>query len=541
MASKTKRETVRAKTTKKRMSAMAASPLAAGATTAGADASADSRVTVRHYCQGIGDCHLLKFPKHGGGDFFMLIDCGVHSSVPDGAKTISKIVDDLASVAPHIDIVVATHEHWDHVSGFMTSAETFKKKITFGEAWMAWTENPADPQGRQLDKFKTDAVAALQAGGKALRDAGAIAPHLAAVRDGVDHVLGFFGLKGERVRHARDAILELTGGKVRYLEAKDSPLSLATLDNAQRVDNVRVYVLGPPRDAKLLGLTERASEMYGLAGGHPSPLVDALSNALRVGKSDQADDYAMPFDPNYGTPFADLFGQRAEAKRKGSANGGQHTKAAKAAAGKIAAFVRDHYGKAKPGRRPRDQAWRRIDDDWLSTSADLAIQLDSRTNNSSLVLAIEFVDTKRVLLFVGDAQVGSWLSWQDLKWTVGNEQVTGPDLLKRTVYYKVGHHGSDNATLKAKGLELMTSSDFSAFIPTNEKDALRVKWGAMPFKGIMDDLKKHGHDSAKNGDRVIRADDPWISTATVPADFPISGSIRKLRHQQGLWVELDLA
>src|SRR5438270_408923 len=87
------------------------------------------------------------------------------------------------------------------------------EKTAIGDAWMAWTENPADPQGLQLDKFKTDAVAALQAGGKALRDAGAIAPHLAAVRDGVDHVLGFFGLKGERVRHARDAILELTGGK----------------------------------------------------------------------------------------------------------------------------------------------------------------------------------------------------------------------------------------------------------------------------------------------------------------------------------------
>jgi len=89
MASKAKRKTVRTKTPKKRLSAMSASPPAAGTTTAGAAGSVDSRVTVRHYCQGIGDCHLLKFPKQGGGDFFMLIDCGVHSSVPDGAKTIS--------------------------------------------------------------------------------------------------------------------------------------------------------------------------------------------------------------------------------------------------------------------------------------------------------------------------------------------------------------------------------------------------------------------------------------------------------------------
>src|SRR6266699_2202355 len=67
--------------------------------------------------------------------------------------------------------------------------------------------------------------------------------------------------------------------------------------------------------------------------------------------------------------------------------------------------------------------------------------LDSMTNNTSLVLAIELADGD-VLLFAADAQVGNWLSWQDLKWTVGTSPVTGPDLLKRTIFYKVGHHGS---------------------------------------------------------------------------------------------------
>jgi len=34
-----------------------------------------AKVKIRFYCQGIGDCHLLKFPKDDGGDFWMLIDC----------------------------------------------------------------------------------------------------------------------------------------------------------------------------------------------------------------------------------------------------------------------------------------------------------------------------------------------------------------------------------------------------------------------------------------------------------------------------------
>jgi hypothetical protein len=189
-----------------------------------------------------------------------------------------------------------------------------------------------------------------------------------------------------------------------------------------------------------------------------------------------------------------------------------------------------------PDSGEEDQSWRSIDADWLGVSADLAIQLDKRTNNSSLVLAFEFVDTRRVLLFVGDAQIGNWLSWQDVKWRVGDATVTGPDLLARTIFYKVGHHGSHNATLKQKGLELMTQQDLAAFIPTNEKDAKKVKWGEMPFHEIVEELARRG-----NG-RVIRADDPWIATAGGKAPFrPPSGAIRGLRHKQGLWVELDIA
>ena len=83
------------------------------------------------------------------------------------------------------------------------------------------------------------------------------------------------------------------------------------------------------------------------------------------------------------------------------------------------------------------------------------MQLDNKTNNTSLVLAFELIDTHRVFLFAADAQVGNWLSWEKTNWKLKTgDVVTGPDLLARTVYYKVGHHGSQNATLEKKGLEL---------------------------------------------------------------------------------------
>src|SRR5262249_13242180 len=136
----------------------------------------------------------------------------------------------------------------------------------------------------------------------------------------------------------------------------------------------------------------------------------------------------------------------------------------------------------------------------------------------------------------GDAQVGNWLSWQKLSWGTGDQAVKGPDLLARTVYYKVGHHGSHNATLKRKGLELMASKDLSAFIPTNEKDAKKVKWGQMPFKDILDELEQ------RTSGRVIRADDPWVQAGPVDPHFqPASGSLRRVGHQPGLWVEVEIA
>jgi hypothetical protein len=91
--------------------------------------------------------------------------------------------------------------------------------------------------------------------------------------------------------------------------------------------------------------------------------------------------------------------------------------------------------------------WRRIDYDWLASTENLAIKLNRGTNNTSLVLAFELPKTKKVLLFVGDAQRGNWISWGDVTWSIDQSEITTKDLLSRTVLYKVGHHGSHNATL----------------------------------------------------------------------------------------------
>ncbi|HEY4093300.1 MAG TPA: MBL fold metallo-hydrolase [Luteibacter sp.] len=482
---------------------------------------ATAGMTVRHYCQGIGDCHLLHFTKDDGSDFYMLIDCGLHSSVTNNTTKIKEIAADIAGVTKNIDVLVATHEHWDHISGFRTANETFKT-IRFGEAWLGWTEDPKDKQARKLDNYKTKALKALDAVNSHLAPAKALSPYMQGVKEGISSLRGFyFGAKGDTVRNARNATVALAK-KVKYIEPSSKPLTIPGMKN------LRIYVLGPPRDEAMIRVTDRASEMYGLSMNRGHAMSAALLNAVAnftTATAPPDDDVIDPFDRNLGEPLSSLLAAGSSSQRGDADSDPRFVD--------LRRFVAAHYGDAAT---KGEQDWRRIDFDWTGVGADLAMQLDDRTNNTSVVLAFEFVDTGRVFLFAADAQIGSWLSWQDLRWKVDGEWVTAQDLLKRTVFYKVGHHGSQNATARAKGLELMDSPDLDAFIPTNQKDALKVNWGAMPYKILLKDLEERCRG------RVVRADDAWIGTGKVPASLSSGkGSITAAACGKGLWVEFELS
>jgi hypothetical protein len=148
--------------------------------------------------------------------------------------------------------------------------------------------------------------------------------------------------------------------------------------------------------------------------------------------------------------------------------------------------------------------WRRIDTDWLGVASEVALQMDSYTNNTSLAMAIELVGTGKVLLFPADAQVGNWLSWDAIEPALtGNDgkPVAAADLLRRVAFYKVGHHGSHNATMREAGLERMVSPDMIAFVPVDERVAHDVRnWREMPFEPLLAQL----YEATKG--RVIRLD-----------------------------------
>lgn len=429
------------------------------------------KVRVQMFRQGLGDSFLVTFDDGGPNEKRMLIDCGTLGS-KSSTKTddIAKHLEELVADGKRIDILIATHEHHDHVSAFKTKAMQKVLSGNVDHVWLAWTENPDDAVAQRIVKYKQDL-------GLALSQVARVAPDQPVCQQVAD-LLGFAGEVtlgadfAKTVHAAMEFVRTGTGGKTVYHEPGD-------LIDEQLLPGFRIYVLGPPRDdvsLKNLG-SHHSDELYGIAASLRRTAEQHLSGTI-VDPSDKR----LPFDIRFNQ-----YGERV---------------------------MQEQY----PNYVTIGEAWRRIDYDWIAGASELAIQLDSLTNNTSLALAIERIADGKVLLFPADAQLGSWLSWHDenLTWTVSDEnngrrEVDASDLLSRTVFYKVGHHGSHNATARGKGLELMTKQDeLVAFIPVDRAIALgrnpKNSW-QMPARPLYLELLNRCQG------RVVRADLGWATKA----------------------------
>lgn len=478
-AKKTAKKTAAKKTAAKKVARKHASGPASNLSPRG---YRDPRLRIRMYRHGLGDCLLLRFARESGeGTFNVLIDCGLISVASKPKEKMTAVVEDIAEACDgRIDIAVMTHEHWDHSSGFSEQqVQAAFDEIDVREVWYAWTEDPTNDLGRKLRRERAAKVKAVSMAAQAL--AGITDNPLAARRsEELGNVLGFFGVdmaaakagKGSigKTRAAFEYLAQRPGVRVRYRHTKDAPYSLPG------VDGVRVYAFGPPEDEVMLKKsrpTKSGREVYELSAElNVTTNLDRAFDRLAAGASGAtAGTSDCPFDESCHQRHSSPQLLQLQANTWNA-----------------------------PG-----EEWRRIELDWTQAAESLAIDLDSHTNNTCLVLAFEFVDTGEVFLFPADAQIGNWLSWADLRWRVRNEDVaewvTAHELLARTVFYKVGHHGSHNATLRALGLELMTNEDLTAFIPVMQAEALKNRWKEMPFKPLVSRLKQ------KTRGRLLRTDD----------------------------------
>lgn len=475
-------------------------------------------VIVRMYRGILGDCFLLRIGPDGARSH-ILIDCGVLQGVAGGRDRMRAIVEDItATTGGTIDCLIVTHEHFDHIGGFQYAEDLFAA-LTIKALWLAWTEDPTDTLGQQLQARFAAAnqkLAALQ-----LQMTAEVALDEKPAKSKRP------GSTGERGREEK-RIMGLAGFRFddphdpdgRALAAKGGPRgSKAIYENlrswVKKGDPGRepdyllpgdvlptpgpapltAYVLGPPRDEKFLFKSLPSSG-------------DAKETYLAA-TADQ--DTAAS-----GSPFAPRYRWRARDQLAGDDAAERFV---------IDLYLKDNAPCRHPeGSAPKDhdckvdflcgryQGYRRIDDTPRLAESALALKMDGNTNNSSLVIAFELPGegSRSTLIFAADAQVGNWLSWEKVEFrtraTKDKVDVTTAQLLSRAVLYKVGHHGSHNATLRAKGLELMTGGGLVAMIPTVSAVALEQgsKGWLMPNPETYKGLIRQTHGRFPRGDLTTR-------------------------------------
>ena len=368
-----------------------------------------ARVRVRMYQVGFGDCLLISAEydaplADGRAERHILIDYGTSHSPRKGFAR-GRMADVAALIEQHthgvLDVLAVTHRHRDHLRGFEVDAGAeILRRLAPKVVLRSWTEDPA---------------LAPDAAGPAGAPGAPGAPGLAAAPAPADGVVGpasvrYARLLGTAQEHA-GALAGLAAHDKLVAAAAEEQLknadAVALLDElsagergrylysgadaglADLVPGLVTTVLGPPTPDQEPGVTRQAADddEYWLTALDASLALSTSVAASDAGAEDDERSDSVPVGPG---PVRWLI-DNLKAQRTHS----------------LLRLVRN---------------------------------LDDALNNTSLLLLFEFGELS--LLFPGDAQIENWQ--HTLKRFAKEPELRAK--LTTIDLYKVGHHGSRNAT-----------------------------------------------------------------------------------------------
>jgi beta-lactamase superfamily II metal-dependent hydrolase len=365
------------------------------------------KVQIRMYNVGFGDCFLIILPDKRT----LLVDAGFHSQGKGefgGNELADQVIQDVTAIRgePRIDVVIATHRHQDHVFAF--NSESWDK-LEVGEVWLPWVEDRSNPKATKLWKKQQKFAMSLAAA----------APTFLLDQDSrtsIDFMLwnaGIGTMPGFEAWSNLAALDRLHEGfarrdrvRPRFLpETETFPESF----ESPALPGVKIHVLGPPRNPELIEELdpENDGETYralALRGAAAGGVVDPVASA-------------PPFPQDW----------RVENDEGG-----------------VFPLEGDELERMNVLARGADAVF-------------AAEKVDGMINSTSLVLVLEI--GKARLLLPGDAEWGTWKR-------ILNDDAART-LLRGCNFFKVGHHGSHNATSKTL-VEKILPQEIPAMISTQQ-------------------------------------------------------------------------
>src|SRR5690348_8936204 len=351
-------------------------------------------VRVRMYQVGFGDCFLLTFRYAAGTKSrHVLIDFGT-TAAPSGSpsKLLQRIAEDIRkTVCNDPFAVVATHRHRDHIAGFDPDPDGKGPGAIIAGlkpqlVVQPWTEQP----DLAVDANAPPGFKGLAARQETLASLQAIA------------------------RHVVDVALPRLQRSFRYTATAEQ-LGFIGEDNLPNEGAVRNLMRMAPNDYVYAGKTTRLARFLpGVKVTVLGPPTVKQHAAVRNKRARDPDEFWSLQGKAFG--IGDKSGATVD----------------------TALFP--HHPQSRGSSAPLWARWvikslRSAHGDQL---LELVRSLDSAMNNTSVILLFEFGGHR--FLFPGDAQIENW------EYALGQKKFT--ELLKNVTVYKVGHHGSLNATPK---------------------------------------------------------------------------------------------
>lgn len=361
-------------------------------------ASTPDKVAIRSYNVGFGDCFLLSF-QYPADERHVLIDfgsTGVPKPIKQGKRMMDIALDIKARTNGKLHAVVATHRHKDHISGFETKPDGKGTGDVIGSlkpdlVVQPWTEDPdlAPEATGPKDDLGTGTGSQVAALAHMHGVAEATLREAKSTRyfsSALKAQLSFLGETNINNPSAVKNLMDMAENDYVFCGKKTKLEKI--------LPGVKIDVLGPPTVKQTESIKRQRSS-------DPDEFWQLQARALRTAGTAKAEGQVL-----------------------------------------FPRFVR-----SRGPTFPIEARWL-IYHAKLTRSAQvlqIVRMLDSAMNNTSVILAFQV--GKTCLLFPGDAQIENWRFALQLK--DANNKKKYEELLSNVDLYKVGHHGSRNATPKS--------------------------------------------------------------------------------------------